>query len=105
MVALKHVLVATDFGEPAGIALDYGREYAAKQGWSGVEISAQPRAVSPFNWTVFASDELVHRYAHVNLAREAPHPPAHEHEPRLRQRVEDLARRVPHPRGHLRRDR
>jgi nucleotide-binding universal stress UspA family protein len=28
MVALKHVLVATDFGEPAGVALDYGRELA-----------------------------------------------------------------------------
>ena len=28
MVALKHVLVATDFGEPASVALDYGRELA-----------------------------------------------------------------------------
>jgi nucleotide-binding universal stress UspA family protein len=28
MVALKHVLVATDFGEPATVALDYGRELA-----------------------------------------------------------------------------
>jgi nucleotide-binding universal stress UspA family protein len=28
MVALKHILVATDFGEPAGVALDYGRELA-----------------------------------------------------------------------------
>jgi nucleotide-binding universal stress UspA family protein len=28
MVALKHILVATDFGEPAGVALNYGRELA-----------------------------------------------------------------------------
>jgi inner membrane protein len=61
-----------------GQALDYAREYAAKQGWSGVELAAHPRAVSPFNWTVYASDELAHRYAHVNLARKAPLPPAHD---------------------------
>jgi len=59
-------------------ALDYAREYAARQGWAGVEISAIPRAVSPFNWTVYASDELAHRFAHVNLRRQASLPPAHD---------------------------
>jgi inner membrane protein len=59
-------------------ALDYARGYAARQGWAGVELAALPRAVSPFNWTVFASDELAHRYAHVNLRRTAPLPPAHD---------------------------
>ncbi|MEX2239748.1 MAG: metal-dependent hydrolase [Burkholderiales bacterium] len=61
-----------------GQALDYAREYAQQQGWSGVELSAHPRAVSPFNWTVFASDEAAHRFAHVNLARDAPRAAAHD---------------------------
>ena len=59
-------------------ALDYAREYAARQGWAGVEIAAIPRAVSSFNWTVYASDELAHRFAHVNLRRQVPLPPAHD---------------------------
>ncbi|MGD9954343.1 MAG: metal-dependent hydrolase [Burkholderiales bacterium] len=72
-------------------ALDYAREYAAKQGWSGAEIAVHPRAVSPFNWTVFASDELVHRFAHVNLRREAPLPPAHDFVGRLDAAFQPLA--------------
>jgi inner membrane protein len=28
--------------------------------------------VSPFNWTVFVSDDETHRYAHVNLVRKEP---------------------------------
>jgi inner membrane protein len=60
-----------------GQALDYAREYAAKQGWGG-EVSAMPRAVSPFNWTVYVSDEAAHRFAHVNLRRVEPAPPAHD---------------------------
>jgi inner membrane protein len=28
--------------------------------------------VSPFNWTVFVSDEREHHFAHVNLLRDAP---------------------------------
>jgi inner membrane protein len=59
-------------------ALDYARAHAERQGWSGAQVAAIPRAVSPFNWTVFASDELAHRYAHVNLRRTAPLPPAHD---------------------------
>ena len=59
-------------------ALDYAREYAAQHGIAGAEITAYPRAVSPFNWTVYASDELAHRYAHINLARKEPLPPAHD---------------------------
>ena len=59
-------------------ALDYAREYAQKQGWSGVELAAVPRAVSPFNWTVYASDEAAHRFSHVNLRRTEPLPAAHD---------------------------
>ena len=28
--------------------------------------------MSPFNWTVFVSDEQTHRFAHVNLVRKEP---------------------------------
>ena len=31
-----------------------------------------PRPLSPFNWTVFVSDDEAHRYAHVNLVRKEP---------------------------------
>jgi len=59
-------------------ALDFAREYAQSQGLQKVEVTAIPRAVSPFNWTVYVSDELAHRYAHVNLRREEPAPAAHD---------------------------
>jgi len=59
-------------------ALDYARGYAQNEGWGGVEFAAIPRAVSPFNWTVYASDEVAHRFAHVNLARAAPRAAAHD---------------------------
>jgi inner membrane protein len=53
-------------------ALEFAGRYAAERGLRGASIAAHPRAVSPFNWTVFVSDERVHRFAHVNLVREAP---------------------------------
>jgi inner membrane protein len=53
-------------------ALDFAERYAAARGLSGVSIAAQQRPVSPFNWTVFVSDEHTQRFAHVNLVREAP---------------------------------
>lgn len=28
MIALRHILVATDFSEPSAVALDYGRDLA-----------------------------------------------------------------------------
>ena len=34
MIALKRILVATDFGDAAGVALDYGREFARTFGAS-----------------------------------------------------------------------
>ena len=39
---------------------------------AGADVAAHPRPVSPFNWTVFVSDEREHHYAHVNLVRDAP---------------------------------
>jgi inner membrane protein len=59
-------------------ALDFARDFAAQRGIANAEITAYPRAVSPFNWTVYVSDAAAHRYAHVNLARTEPRPPAHD---------------------------
>ncbi|MEO8718807.1 MAG: metal-dependent hydrolase, partial [Burkholderiales bacterium] len=72
-------------------ALDYARDYAQRQGWSGVKLSAMPRAVSPFNWTVFASDAAAHRFAHVNLWRKEPLPAAHDFFGRLDAAFQPLA--------------
>ena len=53
-------------------AVEFGRQYAQSRGLAGADITAHPRPVSPFNWTVFVSDEREHHYAHVNLVRDAP---------------------------------
>jgi len=53
-------------------ALEFGERWARSQGFRGAVVSAEPRPVSPFNWTVFVSDAESHRYAHVNLVRERP---------------------------------
>jgi inner membrane protein len=55
-------------------ALELGEQYARSHGMSGARIDAQPRPVSPFNWTVFVSDDQVHRFSHINLIREKPRP-------------------------------
>jgi inner membrane protein len=44
-------------------------EFAAAHASPGARIDAHPRPVSPFNWTVFVSDERAHHFAHVNLQR------------------------------------
>ena len=53
-------------------AIEFGVQYAQSRGLAGADIAAHPRPVSPFNWTVFVSDEREHHYAHVNLVRDAP---------------------------------
>jgi inner membrane protein len=53
-------------------ALEFGAEYAKSLALRDAQVSVQPRPVSPFNWTVFVSDEEAHRFAHVNLVRKAP---------------------------------
>jgi inner membrane protein len=47
-------------------------DFAAAHAWSGAKIDAHPRPVSPFNWTVFVSDDERHELAHINLVRETP---------------------------------
>ncbi len=53
-------------------ALEFGEAYAASLGLKGAVVTAHARPVSPFNWTVFVSDENTHRFAHVNLVRREP---------------------------------
>lgn len=57
-------------------AHEFAQRHAASLGAAKAEITAYPRAVSPFNWTVYVSDEEVHRFAHVNLIRKEPRPPS-----------------------------
>jgi inner membrane protein len=53
-------------------AIEFGRDYARSRGLQDADVTAHPRPVSPFNWTVFVSDARQHHYAHVNLVRERP---------------------------------
>ena len=53
-------------------AIEFGVQYAQSRGISGADVTAHPRPVSPFNWTVFVSDQRMHHYAHVNLVRDTP---------------------------------
>jgi inner membrane protein len=53
-------------------ALHFGEEYAKSMGIENSRVSVHPRPVSPFNWTVFVSDDEAHRFAHVNLVRKEP---------------------------------
>jgi inner membrane protein len=50
-------------------ALAFGAAHARALGLKEARVSAQPKPVSPFNWTVFVSDDAAHRFAHVNLVR------------------------------------
>jgi inner membrane protein len=51
-------------------ALEFARAHAQQHGMP--QVRAEPRPVSPFNWTVFASDDEKHDVANVNLIRQAP---------------------------------
>lgn len=49
-------------------------EFAAQHAAPGARITAHPRPVSPYNWTVYVSDERAHRFAHINLERKEARP-------------------------------
>jgi inner membrane protein len=53
-------------------AMELGFEYARAAGLRNALVTVHPRPVSPFNWTVFVSDDEAHRFAHVNLVRKEP---------------------------------
>jgi len=53
-------------------ALEIGRNYIQQKNLPNARVTVHPRPVSPFNWTVFVSDDEAHRFAHVNLVRKEP---------------------------------
>ena len=53
-------------------ALEFAQRHATEKGLPQVKV--HPRPVSPFNWTVFASDDEKHEMAHINLIRTEPRP-------------------------------
>ena len=53
-------------------ALEFAQRHATEKGLPRVKV--HPRPVSPFNWTVFASDDERHEMAHINLIRTQPRP-------------------------------
>ena len=55
-------------------AIDFGESYARANGFEALRVTAQPRPVWPFNWTVFVEHATGYRYAHVNLIRETARP-------------------------------
>jgi inner membrane protein len=50
-------------------AIEFGEEYARSLGLHKAVVTAVPRPVSPFNWTVIVADDERYHYAHVNLIR------------------------------------
>lgn len=55
-------------------ALKAGEAYASAQGWENVQISAEPRPISPFNWTVIIREPEHYHYAHLKLNADARQP-------------------------------
>lgn len=55
-------------------AIDFGERYAAVQAIPHARVTALPRPVSPFNWTVIVEDAERYAYAHVNLVRTIARP-------------------------------
>ena len=53
-------------------AMDFGFEHAKSMALRNALVTVHPRPASPFNWTVFVSDDEAHRFAHVNLIRKDP---------------------------------
>jgi inner membrane protein len=50
-------------------ALEFAAAFAREKALKNVQVTAQPRPVSPFNWTVYVSDDQAHYFSHVNLIR------------------------------------
>jgi inner membrane protein len=52
-------------------AIAFGIAYARSNAIEPTRVSASPRPLSPFNWTVVVEEPDGYRYAHVNLVRKA----------------------------------
>jgi len=57
-------------------AIEWGEAYARASGLKPAEVTAQPRAVSPYNWMVVVRSGEALRYSFVNLVRREPLRPA-----------------------------
>jgi inner membrane protein len=55
-------------------AIDFGEAYARSNGIAPAHVSAVPRPISPFNWSVLVRHEDSYRYAHINLVRKTARP-------------------------------
>jgi inner membrane protein len=53
-------------------ALEFARQFADAHNLTAARVDAHPRPASPFNWTVFVSDDERQRFAHINLVRREP---------------------------------
>lgn len=51
-------------------ALDAGKAYALSEGLRNAKVSAEPRPISPFNWTVIVREPEHYHYAHLKLNAE-----------------------------------
>lgn len=52
-------------------AIAVGQSYARQQGWHGVTVSAEPRPLAPYNWTVIIREPEHYHYAHLKLNADA----------------------------------
>jgi inner membrane protein len=50
-------------------AIEFGAAYARANSVAAARVSAIPRPVSPFNWTVIVRQDSTYAYSHVNLIR------------------------------------
>lgn len=50
-------------------AVDFGVQHARAAGIQHARVTAIPRPVSPFNWTVMVENAGTYHYAHINLIR------------------------------------
>ncbi len=57
-------------------AIDFGAQHARAAGIEHARVTAIPRPVSPFNWTVMVENAETYHYAHINLIRKSVQTPA-----------------------------
>lgn len=53
-------------------ATDAGNAYARAQGWNDFQVTAEPRPIAPFNWTVLIQEGDHYHYAHLKLNARTP---------------------------------
>ena len=59
-------------------AIAIGRDFASRSGIAGAEVTALPRAASPYHWTAIVGDAAGYRYANIHVGASDAPPPAGE---------------------------